>query len=280
MNAPRGSTAARMLGLAFAAFALSAGMAAQTIPLASQEPTLTEDQIKQFLLTAKIVQRKQTAKGITAPSRVTPSDGTLTHDAVFQSIDERKSVAQLPTGMELGFRDSYHFNIAAYELAKLLGLGDMIPVTVARKCLGNSGALCWWVPAKMDEKDRIKQKVQSPDLNEWNKQLNRMWVFSQLVYDTDRNQTNMLLTEDWKLIMIDFTRAFRIHHKLHDPTALGMCDRQLLEKLRQLDGAQVLEKTKPHLTKDEVKALMARRDLIIAHFERLIKEKGEEKVLY
>jgi hypothetical protein len=255
-------------------------LAARTIPLASEEPTLTEDQIKQFLLKAKVMKSKQTPRGITAPSRVTLSDGTMTHDAAFQSIDERKSMMPLPSGTEINFRDSYHFNIAGYELAKLLGLGDMVPVTVERKMLGNTGALSWWVTAKMDEMDRNKQKLQSPDVNAWNKQLNKMWVFSQLIYDTDRNQTNMLITEDWKLIMIDFSRAFRLHHKLEDAKKLSMCDRQLLEKLRQLDQAQVLEKTKPHLTKDEVKAVMARRDLIVAYFEQLIKEKGEEKVLY
>jgi hypothetical protein len=31
-------------------------LAARTIPLASEEPTLTEDQIKQFLLKAKVMQ--------------------------------------------------------------------------------------------------------------------------------------------------------------------------------------------------------------------------------
>ncbi|MBZ5544593.1 MAG: hypothetical protein LAO07_13075 [Acidobacteriia bacterium] len=268
----------RRRSLAFLAVAVC--LAARTIPLASQEPTLTEDQIKQFLLKAKVKQSKQTAKGITAPSRVTLSDGTLTHDAAFQPIDEHKSIMQLASGTEINFRDSYHFDIAGYELAKLLGLGDMVPVTVERRMLGNTGALSWWVTAKMDEMDRNKQKLQSPDVNAWNKQLNKMWVFSQLIYDTDRNQTNILITQDWKLFMIDFTRAFRIHHKLEDPKRLVMCDRQLLEKLRQLDKAQVLEKTKPHLTKSEVEAVMARRDLIVTQFERLIAEKGEEKVIY
>lgn len=260
--------------------AMAVCLAARTIPLASQEPSLTEDQIKQFLLKAKVKQSKQTAKGITAPSRVTLSDGTLTHDAAFQPIDEHKPIMQLATGTEMNFRDSYHFDIAAYELAKLLGLGDMIPVTVERKLLGSSGALSWWVTTQMDEADRIKNQVQSPDLNAWNKQMNKMWVFSELVYDTDRNQTNVLITKDWKLFMIDFTRAFRIYPKLEDPKRLVMCDRQLLEKLRQLDQGQVLEKTKPHLTKSEVEAVMARRDLIVAYFERLIAEKGEEKVIY
>jgi hypothetical protein len=59
-----------------------------------------------------------------------------------------------------------------------------------------------------------------------------------------------------------------------------MCDRQLLERLRKLDEREVLEKTKPHLSKSEVKAIMARRDLIVAYFEKLVAEKGEDAVLY
>jgi len=102
----------------------------------------------------------------------------------------------------------------------------------------------------------------------------------ELVYDTDRNQPNMLIGEDWKLWMIDFSRAFRAFHKLQDPRLLGMCDRQLLEKMRHLDEREVLEKTKPHLDKMLVKAVMARRDLIVAYYEKQIAEKGEDAVLY
>ncbi len=64
------------------------------------------------------------------------------------------------------------------------------------------------------------------------------------------------------------------------PKDLVKCDRQLLEKLRKLDGGEVLEKTKPHLNKAEVSALMARRDKIVAHFQQLIAQKGEAAVLY
>jgi hypothetical protein len=110
--------------------------------------------------------------------------------------------------------------------------------------------------------------------------MNRMWVFSQLVYDTDVNQTNILISADWKLWRIDFSRAFRVQHKLENPARLTMCDRWLLDKLRQLDETVVMEKTKPHLRKEEVKALMARRDLIVAFFEKQIAEKGEKAVLY
>ena len=262
-----------------AAWAAVVCLAAACLAIGSDEPKLTEDQIREFLLHAKVVQSHQTGKGVTKPWRLTLSDGTLTHDAGFQSIDEFKARADFPSGTEFNFRDSYHFNIAAFELAKLLGLGEMIPVTVERSWR-DKGSLSWWVPAKWDEQDRVKQNLEPPDANAWNMQLNRMWVFSQLVYDTDRNQTNMLITEDWKLVMIDFSRAFRRHPKLENPARLTMCDRQLLEKLRQLDEAQVLEKTKPHLRKEEVKAVMARRDLIVAYFEKRIAEKGENAVLY
>src|SRR6266581_1101825 len=57
---------------------------------AADEPTLTNEQIKQFLLTAKVIKSKQSGKGVTSPWRLTLSDGTVTHDASFQAVDEDK----------------------------------------------------------------------------------------------------------------------------------------------------------------------------------------------
>jgi hypothetical protein len=72
------------------------------------EPNLTEGQKQQFLLDAKVVASKQLGKGITHPWRLTLSDGQLTHDAAFQSIDEHKSQMRFDDGRtELNFVDSY-----------------------------------------------------------------------------------------------------------------------------------------------------------------------------
>ena len=245
------------------------------------EPSLTEDQKQQFLLDAKVVNSKQLGKGITHPWRLTLSDGQLTHDGAFQSIDEHKSQMKFDDGRtELNFVDSYHYDIAAYQLAKLVGMDDMIPVTVERKWNGQVGALSWWIPWKWDEALRHQQNLHPPDADAWNKQMYKVRVFDQLIYDTDPNLTNVLITADWKIWRIDFTRAFRLQRDLKDPKDLVMCDRQLLEKLRQLDGDTVLEKTKPHLNKSEVKALMARRDKIVGTFQQLVAQKGEGAVLY
>jgi hypothetical protein len=248
---------------------------------AADETSLTKDQIKQFLLTAKVIASHQSAKGITSPWRLTLSDGTITHDASFQAIDEHKTSMQMASGgTELNFVDSYKYNIAAYQLAELLGLDDLLPVYVERKWQGNPGSLSWWLPVKMDEADRVKKQIFAPDTDAWNKQMYRIRVFDQLVYDTDPNLTNVLIGEDWKIWRVDFSRAFRLNKDLKSTKDLVRCDKQLLEKLKALDGNQLAEKTKHYLNKDEVKAVMARRDKIVAYFDKLVAQKGEGEVLY
>jgi hypothetical protein len=247
---------------------------------ASDEPTLTKEQIKQFLLTAKVVKSQDAEKGITQTLRLTLSDGTVTHDASFQKIDEHKPTLQLASGTEMNFVDSYKYNIAAYQLAELLGLDDMLPVYVERKWKGDTGSLSWWLPVKMDEVERHKQNLTPPDPDAWNNQMYKVRVLDQLVYDNDPNLTNVLIGEDWKIWRIDFTRAFRLSKDLRDSKDLVRCDRQLFEKLKILDGNELADKTKHYLSKDEVKGVMARRDKIVAQFQKLISEKGENEVLY
>ncbi len=249
--------------------------------VAADEPTLTKEQIKQFLLTAKVVHSQGAKKGITQTQRLTLSDGTVTHDASFQAIDEHKREMRTATGgMELNFVDSYKYNIAAYALAELIGMDDMLPVYVERKWAGNTGSLSWWLPVKMDEAERYKQKITAPDPDAWNNQMYKIRVFDQLISDSDPNLTNVLIGENWKIWRIDFSRAFRPNRDLKEPKDLVRCDRQLLEKLKALDGNALTEKTGRYLTKDEVKAVMARRDKIVARFQTMIAEKGENEVLY
>jgi hypothetical protein len=248
---------------------------------AADETTLTKDQIKTFLLKAKVVGSKQSSKGVTSPWRLTLSDGTITHDASFQAIDEHKPMATLASGKtEMNFVDSYKYNIAAYALAELIGMDDMLPVYVERTWQGNSGSLSWWLPVKMDEADRVKQKIAVPDPDAWDNQMYKIRVFDQLVYDADPNLTNLLIGQDFKIWRVDFSRAFRLYKDLQDPNDLTRCDRQLLEKLKTLNGDELTAKTKHYLNKEEIKALMVRRDKIVEHFQQLIAQKGEKEVLY
>jgi hypothetical protein len=80
-----------------------------------------------------VVKSEHSKKGVTAPWRLTLSDGTLTHYASFQAVDEHRSMARLANGqLEPSFVDSYKYNITAYAMAEMLGLDDMLPVYVER----------------------------------------------------------------------------------------------------------------------------------------------------
>jgi hypothetical protein len=247
------------------------------------EPKLSEEQMKEFLLKAKVLKEKVTPKGITSPYRLTLTDGTLTHDAAFQRVNEFKATMEFGDGhREINFKDSYKYDIAAYELAKMLGLCDMMPVTLERKYKGDSGAISWWLPVKLDEADRLKKGIQPPDVDAWNQQMYKKRVFAELVSDSDPNLTNVLISAEWHLWMIDFSRAFRLDKGLRDSKNIlqSKCERQLLARLRKLDRDEVTLKTKLYLTKDEVAGIMARRDKIVAIFDDLIAKKGEKEVLY
>jgi hypothetical protein len=261
-------------------FVILMGLLSARTVAAGDEPTLTKEQIKQFLLTAKVIQSRPAHKGITNTLRLTLTDGTITHDAHFQPIDERAPTKEIGGRTEMNFVDSYKYNIAAYQLAEMLGLDDMVPVYVERKWRGDRGSFGWWLPVKMDEADRVKQKIPVPDADSWNKQMYKIRVLDQLVYDTDANLTNVQIGEDWKIYRIDFSRAFRLFKTLKSENDLVQCDRQLFTKLKALDGNELAARTKGLLNKQEVQAVMARRDKIVEHFQKLIAEKGENEILY
>ena len=244
------------------------------------QATLTRDEMATFLRTANVIRSKELGKGITVPLRVTLSDGHITHDAVFQAVDEHKNVMEFSSGgRELNFVDSWRYNVAAFRLAELLGIGDMMPVTVERKIQGKTGALCWWLDKLMEEGDRLKKKIEAPNTDAWNQQMWRLRVFTELVQDTDRNLGNVLIMPDWTLQMIDFTRAFRLGSRIKEQE-ITHCDRRLLDALENLTLDALTRATKGYLTTMEARSVMARRDLIVAHVRRLVTAKGEAAVLY
>ena len=48
----------------------------------------------------------------------------------------------------------------------------------------------------MMEADRVKKKLVAPDLDTWNKEMYTLRVFNQLIYNTDDNLTNVLISPD------------------------------------------------------------------------------------
>ena len=242
-------------------------MAAAAPLLADSASLLSCDQKEIFLREGVVSGAKTARKGITGTMRVTLTAGVITHDASVQRIDEEKARMELQKGTEIGFRDTYKFNIAAYKLGRMLGLEDMIPVSVERSYMGSRGAFTWWVDDfLMDEGDRKKKNMDAPDKDRWSKQYVIMQIFDLLIHNTDRNLGNILYDKNWNLWMIDHGRAFRrTPYLMAKPPE--KCDRALLTAMKGL--------TKENLTKTiggwvrpmEITGLLARRDKLVSFYE-------------
>jgi hypothetical protein len=234
---------------------------------------LTVEQKEKFLRTAKVVNVKTAKKGITGAQDATLSDGKITHMASIQTIDETKTVFQPTDGPpEFNFRDTYVFNIAAWKLARMLGIGDMVPVSVSRSYQNKGGSFTWYVDdVALDEDARVKKKMEPPDPDSWNREIQVMHVFDQLIYNTDSNATNLVIDKQWQIWLIDHTRAFRLQKTFQDPKMVSRCDRNLLAKMKALDQPTLQKELRAELNKAQIQALLARRDLLVKFFEN----KGE-----
>ena len=241
----------------------------------------SDAEVEKFLLQAKIIKSKGVSTGTTGTRRATLSDGRLTHDVSIQTVDIYKPSFQTARGTELNFRDSYKYNIAAYRLDRMLNL-RMIPVSVERKVSGDTAAVTWWVDdVLMMELDRFQKKIEPPNRAVWNDQLHQVRIFNELVYNSDANLGNLLITKDWKVAMIDFSRAFRIYKSLRAPKNIAntRIDRRFYSGLGQLSEETLTSRLGDVLRKSEIQALLARRDRIVSHFEKEIAKKGEAAVI-
>jgi hypothetical protein len=238
-------------------------------------PLRTDEEVLEFLRTARVRGMKAIGEGIADVQRVVlEKDGIQMH-AAFRHLDLTK-----PNYLgELYFRDSYMFEPAAYELALLLGL-DTVPPVILRSVRGMRGSLQIWVENAMNERQRREKNLSPPDDEAWSRQLSRMYLFDNLVFNIDRNLGNLLFDRSWKIWFIDHTRAFRRSSDLRDTSLLRRVDGQLLERLRALDGEEVRQRLRKYVGGQEIKALMERRDKLVQYFDQLIAEKGRDAVVF
>ena len=242
--------------------------------------SLTREQQEVLLRTADILRTEASNTGITVPDEPMMSDGTVTHKAQIQDVDIFEREFKTLVGTEFNFRDSYKYNIAAYLLDKHLDL-NMVPVSVERKVGSRTAAVTWWVDDfLMHEWDRSDQKLRSPNPRTWAPQMYAVRMFDQLIDHTDRTGTNLLITNDWEIWMIDHTRAFRTRKSLRAQNDLEWIDRTMLEKLRELDEATLTELVGDYLTGSEIEGVAIRAQLICELFDERIVELGAGSVLY
>ncbi len=241
---------------------------------------------EEFLATAEVIDEEQPfsdREAVTKPWVITLEKDGVTNKAIWKN----------PEGRMKGFMENWRWEIAAYLLDKYLNL-NMVPPTVERRFQGNRGSCQLWVDSMMSLKQKVEDKVKTPSYKifYWNRALYLQRAFDNLIANEDRHQNQYLITDDWRMILIDHSRTFRTSKKftknlIYDekykegPTfIMREIPKDLYEKLKTLNIEVIKEVVGEYLTDEEIEATLKRRDLMIEWLDKRIKKMGEEKVLY
>ena len=239
---------------------------------------------EKFLETAEVVDQTQQTGHLAVTN---PWTLTLEKDGIT-----RKALWKNPEGRMKGFIEGWQWEIAAYRLDKYLGL-NMVPPTIERRFHGNRGSCQVWADFKMNLRTKTNEEIKIPSYKVfyWNRANYLQRAFDNLIANEDRHMGNILITEDWRMILIDHSRSFRSSKKHTKKLVYGLkgingikpmkqLPREFVDKMRSMDFELVKEIVGEYLKDKEIQAVLLRRDLILKEIEIWIKEKGEDKVLY
>jgi hypothetical protein len=266
----------------------AAALLAIAIPLAARQ--FTPDELKlraeqeEFLRTAEVVSSRQMtgAEAVTHPWVLTLKKGDLTHRALWKN----------PEGRMGGYWEGWQYEIAAYLLDKHLGLG-MVPPTVERRFNEERGSCQYWIDDCISLQERQDKKIKMPLVKtfNWNRATYLQRFFDNLIANEDRHMNQILITPDWRIVLIDHSRSFRTSGKFtknlifsakspDGPKLMSELPRAIVEKVKALDFAGLKALFGDLLTNTEIEAVLVRRDLILEEIGRLVRINGEAKVLY
>ncbi|MDP2915573.1 MAG: hypothetical protein Q8O91_08990 [Candidatus Aminicenantes bacterium] len=269
-----------VLGLMFGILALGAAAFAQFLPEELAERAKWEE----FLKTAEIIASEQMTSGaVTNPWVLTLKQGDVTKRALWKDI----------TGRPKGYIDSWMYEVAGYELDKLLGL-NMVPPTAERRFKENRGSIQLWVDDTKSLRKLNEEKIKPPSYKVfyYNRSLFLQRAFDNLIGNEDRHQDNYLIVmKDWRMILIDHSRSFRSSGKFikqltytekhpEGPMVMKELPKAFFEKIKGLTVEQIKEAVGEYLSDDEIKAVLIRKDLIVKEIDKLVAKNGAENVLY
>ena len=246
--------------------------------LAASSPAVAEERTKTWvvdralwearLAEGEVLSLREIGEGVTEPKRIELRWEDVEFSAVYKPIRR---------GRHHGFWESYEGEVAAYRLDVLIGL-DMVPPTVVRRIGDELGSLQLWVENCATYKSLEGSVPRTP---EFSRQISRMKMFDNLISNADRNAGNFLLDQDWRIVLIDHSRAFIERKSLFEGSKLPVqYDRRLVARLESLEPRELEDALANLLKRGQLEAILKRRDRILEHLAKLIAERGERAVLF
>jgi hypothetical protein len=219
-----------------------------------------------FLRTAEVAEWLPVKEGTNPRKRVAVlRRGDVEAKAVFRFMYEHKPDAA-------GFLDSYLSEVAAYELATLLGF-QTVPPVVLRRLDGRRGSLQLWIEGANTYAGFREDRAGAEDPEPVARRRDTLRVFDAFIANQDRNPGNLLLGPGEAIWWIDHTRSFGGGEELRGLESVESCDRRLWQALRDLEESEVRERLRPYAPYVDV--LLERRRSLLAWLEARQAERGD-----
>lgn len=154
-------------------------------------PFQTDEEVIEFLRTAEIESIVDLAIGITNPRRAVLHKDGVRMRAALRNYDETFTARRINGVFYTRLRDSYEFDIAAYGLARVIGLNHIPPVTLRRIGI-NQVSLQAWLEGALMESDRATRNITPPSLARFRQQMQDMRVFDSVIGNVDRNTEDII----------------------------------------------------------------------------------------
>ncbi|NNF38754.1 MAG: hypothetical protein HKN71_08805 [Gemmatimonadetes bacterium] len=152
---------------------------------------------------------------------------------------------------------------AAYALDALMGL-DLVPPTVARRVDDRDGALQLWYSDTITENQRNANQFAMSGWCPIEPQVDLMSMFDALTSNGSRNAANTLYRASlWSLHLTGHGQAFGSDPALLEPVSELALGPGVVAALRALDEDRLEDAMDGLLTRDQIRALLARRDAIL-----------------
>jgi hypothetical protein len=263
---------------------LITGFASQALAQFTPEELAEREKWEKLLETAEIVGQTQLGgdEAVTEPWVLDLEQDGIKFRAIWKN----------PLGRVKGFLESWKWEIAAYRLDKLLGF-NVVPPTVEKRFRNDLGSCQLWIEDTFTLKHKEENDIKTPSYKifPWNRALYIQRAWDNLLDNEDRHQNQFLITQDWRMLLIDHSRSFGTSKKqttrlIYDekfkegPRLMKQLPRELYEKIKALTADQIKGAVGDYLTDQEIEGVLMRRDLVVAWVENYIKEMGEDQVLY
>jgi hypothetical protein len=228
-------------------------------------------ELEKYLRTANIIEVEiDKYEGRTAPWGVILDDGEISRQGIFKYVN-RPRPTLLP--------DSYQYEIAAYEVSKLLEY-PVVPPVVEREVKETLGSLQLLLKGCFPLSQQKRKGLQPSEPQKFSDALSELAVFESLVL-CEREPKDIYIREnDWKVCRVDFSQAFSPFAELPAETEITRCSKKFFHNLQKLETIDVKVVLQSHLNDEEIEALLKRKDLIIDKINVLIQEKGEDAILF